>query len=86
MSIEAKHSSNRRLLVRQSVQTWPMAFAHLSADWVVKQHVLLRQKYSKEGQEIVKKKIGRPGRIRLRKPGVEVLTGPLFISTAKASS
>ena len=42
MSIEAKHSSNRRLVVRQSVQTWPMAFAHLSADWVVKQHVLLR--------------------------------------------
>ena len=51
LTIEAKHSSTRRLVHLKSCQTWALKFSFLSAEWTTRQHVSHSQRFCNHSQE-----------------------------------
>ena len=58
LGIESRHAASRRVVNSRSIQTWSLAGQDLSAEWVIRQHVLLRQHV----QPNAKKEAKKPGR------------------------
>lgn len=51
VGVESRHASNRRLVVMKSVQTWPLDFAKLSAEYVIRQQRISIKRFSARATE-----------------------------------
>lgn len=64
--IECRHAGNRRIVTLKSTQTWRLDFSRLSAEWVVRQQGIARNRFHKKSaqkhQKDPKKKRKRKGR------------------------
>ena len=63
LDIEARHASARRLVTLRSVQTWQLSMKQLNADWVCRQVVILRERWT-QVQTPLKQKKGKQNRGR----------------------
>ena len=74
LDVEAKHSSSRRLVNIRSIQTWPLQFSQLAAEFTTWQHVtsmqrVVEQSSSTQSLRHVRKQSKTRGRALMRGRG-----------------
>ena len=51
LGVESRHASSRRVVNQRSVQTWSLGARNLSAEWVTRQHMILREAFKPKSEQ-----------------------------------
>ena len=69
LRIEALHATSRRLINTRSLQTWSLAMSNMNAEWLIRQLVILRQKFtdSNDDRQGASKRVNKSAKMKKRK-------------------